>query len=50
MVRCNGVASNQISPLFSSEFDPDFEAVFEELELWSDVLKDHRHELRGPRP
>jgi hypothetical protein len=40
---------------FSNSFDgvsnPDFEEIFEELERWNDVLKDHKTTiLRGPRP
>ncbi|UWR57079.1 hypothetical protein [Phaeobacter inhibens] len=50
MVRKERAGSNQLSCGFGDVSTPDFEAVFEELERWNDVLKDHKHELQRPRP
>jgi hypothetical protein len=50
MARKQRAGSNQLSFGFGDVSAPDFEAVFEELERWNDFLKDHKHELRGPRP
>lgn len=62
MVRSDRSCSNDIVPASGDCAKKDdtashdvpreqFEAVFEELERWNDVLHDHRNTImRGPRP
>lgn len=51
MARQCGTSSNSLKEAFHQSGDIDFDAVFDELARWNDIL---RHEdtsiLRGPRP
>jgi hypothetical protein len=50
MVRSNSLCSNFDNAQKHDKNPPDFEAVFDELERWNDVLKDHKNTLLGPKP
>lgn len=46
LVRSERGSSNS----FDDDNTPNLDEVFNELERWHDVLKDHPEVLRGPRP